>query len=140
VHDELTGFIVERLSRGCSEQDITLEVCERAGLSWQQASSLVFSASVYRAREIARWQLALFLLLGALTILGGSALIVSFIAAVVRPVHDLARNGFSTETIESVGLLAWMIANPQSAGQLVLGAGMIAGGIIGLTAAVRRAI
>jgi hypothetical protein len=140
MDEEITQFVVESLGRGVPEQDVILAVCERTGVTWQEAKSIVFSASVYRSKEIARWQIPILFLVGTATILAGIAVIAAFIQGIIQPVSQISQYGLSFEMVESIGLYAWMIANMQFAGEVVFGAAMIAGGITGLYVAAKNAL
>lgn len=139
MDDELSDFIVKRLAAGSSEQDVILAVCQRAGLTWQEAESPVYGAMDYRANDIARWQLLTLLVIALVTILGAVGIIARFILAVASPIRDIAGASELSFSLDSLGLLFRVFANVQFVGDLVLWGSMIVGGGLGLYAAVNRA-
>jgi len=140
MDDELSDFIVKRLAGGSSEQDVILEVCQRAGLTWPEAQSLVYGAMDNRATDIARWQLPVLLVLGLATVLAGVGIIARFVLVVAAPMRGIAGQGDVPISPENLNLLFWAIANAQFAGDLALGGAMIVGGGLGLYAAVNKAM
>lgn len=140
MNEDLSDFIVKRLAGGTSEEDVILAVCQRAGLTWQEAESLVHGAMDSRATDIARWQLPTLLIIALATILAGVAIIARFVLVVAAPMRGLAGQGDLSLSPDSLGLWFWALANAQFAGDLALGGAMIVGGGLGLFAAVNKAM
>jgi hypothetical protein len=57
--DELRKIIIDRLTGGVHPEDITLEICERSGLAWAEAQSIVEKVQEESVEIVAKQQFPL---------------------------------------------------------------------------------
>lgn len=123
--------ILERLANGESHDDIILDVCENARISWSEAEALLDRVSTQKKHHIVLAQSPLLVLIALAVFFGGMGLVIfsSFsIAAVFRSYFD-AKSG-------SVGALGIVLYLFIYGGYLwflaLLGLGMIIGSLKGM--------
>jgi hypothetical protein len=72
--DEIQEYIIKRLAGGVHPEDVTWEICERTGLMWPEAQSIVAGIQAEGAQAIAKRQFPL---------LGGISIIISISGLVI---------------------------------------------------------
>lgn len=130
-NEKLTEFILERLARSANRDDLTLEVCQMTGASWEEAEGKIMEVEIYRAEEIARRRSPLMLGLAAALFLGGAGLAID----AWMGLHNLTREIIFAEPEQVRGVaLVVLLAElaPGAFWQAVTGAAMMAGSLVGL--------
>jgi hypothetical protein len=117
-HLAITEYVIRELSRYRKRDDIVLAVCEREGLPWNEAESLVQQVETQYAGRIARRQLPFLLLAGIGVTIAGIALMV----------------GMSILTILGIVIVFLRIPIPYLGNLVffVIGMLMTTGGIVGM--------
>jgi hypothetical protein len=122
-------FILHELTDGHSVDQVTSMVCERAGLSWNEASELVQQIQAEKAGDIALRQAPLIFFLAFATLITGIAISSYALWLGLQVVQAFATGGLldtaqlalhSVELIETVGFPFFM------------GLAMILGSILGM--------
>lgn len=134
----MADYIIRRLASGASPQDVILAVSERTGTTWPEAEALVTDVLIYRDPEIGKWQLLILAITGLGTVLGGLWVGYDSVLQLVESAGTLLMEGVLPLSFDSLGRVAWIAANLRTAGEIILGSAMVAGGCIGIYWAVRR--
>lgn len=71
---ELTQFVVGELGQHIGHNDIIMDVCQRAGVSWKQAEDFVADVEMHFRNKIAQRQSPLLIIIAIGSILGGGFL------------------------------------------------------------------
>ena len=130
-HEQIQQLILARLSGGTSPAEITYEICEMAGLNWQEAEALVQQVQVEKRTAIARRQSPLLFLLGAAIFLGGIALLAASAWQLSKTVEALASQQLGTRRFAS--LIAAILYAPEIFGKVVFGLALVIGSLTGMT-------
>jgi hypothetical protein len=133
-------YVVARLAEGIHPRDIILKVCESQGLDWRQAEDLVNEIAASATGDVARRRFPLFALLALGVIGGGVALMASFAASVIAPFLFAGGEADPMPVTDAGTLLGWLMLNLEAVGQAVVGAAMIAGGVVGLHRVMRETL
>ncbi len=71
---ELTTYVMQRLGQHVTRNDLVFELCQRTGMSWDQATAFVREVEEQHGPQIARRQSLLFVVLGVGILLTGIVL------------------------------------------------------------------
>ena len=72
--DPLVDYVIKELGGHGDQNELIRQVCERGGMSWQQAEAFVLRVAAEHEHLIARRRSPLLLTLGVLTLIGGGVL------------------------------------------------------------------
>ena len=67
---EITNYILERLSAHADPDDITFALCEKHGLNWDEAYSMVFYVQTQKADEVTKRQFPILIATALFTFIG----------------------------------------------------------------------
>jgi hypothetical protein len=130
--DHLERDVLEKLAAGVDENDVVLEVCERTGWTWPAASEFLETLKFERVGELARRRFPLAVVISATVFLVGAGIL----AACFFALHDVAVAAWHLRRVEDIpDLIPAVLVQAQTLQLAVLGAGMVAGGTIGLARA-----
>lgn len=137
--DELEAYVIERLSAGVAQDDITLDIAHRGELSWPEAELLVRRTAALHEPTVARRQLPLLAVLAAAVIVGGLGVLITCALSLgdVWLLLKPGRSGFDRDRLTT--LAALLAANAPTLSLILLGGVMILGGLIGLGRALSAA-
>jgi hypothetical protein len=71
THDEATAFVIRELGAHRKRNDIVMALCERMGMSWQQAEKFVSQVEHSNRKAITAGQTPLYLIISVVLILLG---------------------------------------------------------------------
>ncbi len=130
--DERTHeYIVTRLSRGVSPDEIAYELCETNGLNWPEAEALVQHVQSEKAPMIARRQFPLLFLLGAVVFLAGAAVLIEALWSLALVLGKINQPEFPNSG--KFGLtIAVILSAPDVLARVAFGMAVIGGSIIGM--------
>lgn len=139
--EDPTTYIIHHLTQGDSPKDLIFDLCEKFGLNWPQAETLVKQVQEEKRGDIARKQFPLMFTLALGIFLVGLGLIGYSVYVVWTqfPILEASRSG--AQTIEqNMDALAYMYfvfqIILQSGGQIItmfiLGIGMVIGSLLGM--------
>lgn len=125
---ELEEKIVERLENSESLDDIILDLCENANMSWSEAETLVQRIQADKKNHIILAQSPLLVLIALATFLGGLSLISVAVYDIVTVYNAYVGSG-----IASIGFLAYLLQYGGFVWGLgLLGLAMIVGSLRGM--------
>ena len=128
---KIAKYILDRLSAHASLDQITYAVCEKYGLQWDEAYSMVFYVKTGQAQEIAKRQFPMMIGAALFTFVGGVAAIAWAIVELGHLASPLIAEGALTGM--SATLLMLLIETaPGYFGIIGVGLAMIAGSIVGM--------
>ncbi len=127
AQQEQIQYIVDKLSKGNKPSDIVYALCEKHGISWADAETLVKTVSTTHGSHIARKQMPLMFGIALITFLGGLALcgysLNSLITILQAPGDEILRLLF-------ISIQTNFLLSPIST--LVYGIAMILGSLLGM--------
>ena len=131
---KLEHEIVKRLTSGNDKDDIVMSLCEREGLYWNEAETLVNEIESAHQHAITLAQSPLLVGIALGTFLGGAALIVFAAYDLFRVLQSLAQTS-ATDLGTITGSTTYIILFGGQVGALaLLGMGMILGSLKGMHA------
>lgn len=136
----LRRYVIEKLGGGVSRDDIVLEVCRRAQLSWPEAEAFVAELAEDESPTIARRQLPVLGLLAAASVVTGLGVIIHFVASIALPVLALLGSRGAPSPEELTARLAVPVASLGAVSELAVGGAMVLGGMMGLHRALIHAM
>jgi hypothetical protein len=120
------------LASGVDENDILLEVCERTGWGWPVAQEFLERLTLERGQELARRRFPLALVISVAGLVSGMAIL----GAAFLGLHDVATATWHVRRLEDLSqVFALLFLHAPTWQMSLLGAGMVAGGAIGLVRA-----
>jgi hypothetical protein len=128
---KLNEYILQRLSEAADIDDVILEVCEKTGTRWAEASRRVRQIQGKSGDEITRRQFPILALLAASLVIAGLALTTLAVkdALGIQDIPTQAKEGPERAIYAIWYLLAF---TPSILGEAFLGLAMIFGSFIGL--------
>lgn len=127
---DMADYVISRLGRHETLEDIVPKLCEVAGMSWSEATAFVQRVEEERRPEIAGRQRPVLLLLGVVSLLIGGYLAytsAAYLSAFMASAGDLSENP-----------LVYILSTPQLLRRvltLVLATAILAGGLWGIVRA-----
>jgi hypothetical protein len=120
---ELTSFVVGQLGRHAGRSDLVQAVCERSGMTWQDADAFVKRVEAEHRVQIAGRQAPLLLVLAGGILLGGIGILVNVVLTLINlpDAPDLA------------ALVLYLRENYILLLEIPTGIAMVLGSAIGLT-------
>lgn len=118
--EKARAFIIEELGKNQNRNDILLILCRELNIEWKQAEQLVHEVEAFDGQQIARRQSPLLIILGLGVIIGGLALT----SYGIWYFWTFTQLDATQQLIETQYMYI-------TAGSMVTGLAMIAGGIIG---------
>jgi hypothetical protein len=130
----LEQHIVKRLANTASLNDIILELCEKHGMTWTDAETLVDRIQAEHAHIIAGKRFPLLFVLALGIFLGGLALVIYNAYAITSLVGLDPRDTFaSMDMMTHLGLVFEIAAGPIMG--IITGAAMMLGSMVGMRSA-----
>ncbi len=123
---DMAAFVIDRLAKHESVNDIVPKLCEVSGMSWSEAKAFVERVEEENRREIAGRQRPILVLVGAISVLIGAYLAynsASYLAAFAADLDAFSENP-----------LFYIFSTPQVATRVItleLGAAIVIGGLWG---------
>jgi hypothetical protein len=112
----LTDYVIRELGKSRRRSDVVMDVCERTGMNWQAAQKFVYQVEFENRKKVVVRQSPLAIIFGVSFVVGGLAvaLLSGFVA------------------LQGVNIPYGGIPYGGNVAGLILGALLIAGGVIGL--------
>jgi hypothetical protein len=136
---EATRFAVEELGKYRTRSEIVEALCWQFNLPWSEADLIVAQVEAQHGGKIARRQAPLVLILGVLSFAAGIGLVGFTLWALISPDAARIRADFgllepsAMQTLSNFGpFIQWALHSKEIDELLLLGAGLIAGGTVGL--------
>jgi hypothetical protein len=130
----LEQHIVKRLANTASLNDIILELCEKRGMTWIDAETLVNRIQVEHAPTIASRRFPLLFVLALGIFLGGLALVIYNVYAITTLVEvDLGDLFGSLDMMTHLGFIFEIAAGPIMG--IITGVAMLLGSMVGMRSA-----
>ncbi|MFZ5923296.1 MAG: hypothetical protein ACOYY3_19795 [Chloroflexota bacterium] len=131
VDPKIAKYILDRLSAHATPDQITYSLCEKYGLRWDEAYSMVFYVKTEQAQEITKRQFPMMLGAALFTFIGGVGAIAWSIVELNNYASLLLAEGALTGM--SANILMLLIETvPGYFGLIGMGLAMIVGSIIGM--------
>ena len=117
--EKVKAFIISELAKHHDRNDIILTLCQKLGMTWNDADLLIQEVELYHGKAVAQKQSPFMLALGAGILIGG-----------------LALTYFGVDYFVAATRYPEMLVDVRSAyimgGSLLTGLGMIGGSILGM--------
>jgi hypothetical protein len=128
---ELETYIVRRLGNSASENDLIMEICNRRGLSWPEAETLVRRVAAEHEHHIVGRQFPLLFVIALGIFLGGLGLVI-YDAYVLLSIleTDLSTALTSLDMITHLRLIFDIGVTPITG--IIIGAAMMLGSLVGM--------
>lgn len=121
--DDLVRFVVGQLGRHTGRSNLVQALCERSGMTWQEAESFVRKVEAEHRVQIAGRQAPLLLVLAGAVLLSGISLLIDVVTSVLA----------LPDPSNLVDLALYLRSNYYHIIEVPTGIAMVVGGIIGLT-------
>jgi hypothetical protein len=121
--DDLVRFVVGQLGKHTGRSNLVQALCERSGMTWQEAESFVRKVEAEHRVQIAGRQAPLLLVLAGAVLLSGISLLIDVITSVLA----------LPDPSNLVDLALYLRSNYYHIIEVPTGIAMVVGGIIGLT-------
>ena len=134
IPEEIEQQIITRLEDGNDRDDILLDLCESQGLEWKEAEAILDSIQAENADEITLTQSPILVLIALAIFIGGAGAII-YAVAQLAAMYSLFDGMPIQNQAQGLGaFLVYLLANGGSyLGLILLGAGMIAGSLRGMS-------
>ncbi len=130
----VTQHVIHRLTRGVSRDTIIREVCDQAGMNWQQATTFIAEVESGESQSTAGGNLPLIMGVGIVTMIGGFLLTGFSLIMFFGPFIDGTLNELSSEVMTLYLFENWIYLI-----EAVVGIAMMAGGGFGIGRAISSA-
>jgi hypothetical protein len=130
-NQELTKYIVDRLSESADQNDLILELCNRTGMDWPQAQALLEKVRAENSATIFHRRLPMLVAIAILTFIGGLGILISQIFIFASIIGEF--NGPGNKGLYIVDLVYFLIRYAPAVPILIpLGLAMVIGSLIGM--------
>lgn len=132
--DEIQRQVIARLEDGDNRNDILLDLCESQGLNWKEAEAILDSIHAENADHITLTQSPILILLALAIFIGGIGAIFYSLAQVAAMYNLFASLSDQNQAQRVGAFLAYLLIDGAGyLGLVLLGAGMIAGSLRGMS-------
>lgn len=128
---EVQKFVIKELGKNSKQSDVIVKVCERYGIDWKDAQRLVVRIHSQNRGTIASRQNRLLIPMSVLISVAGAALLFSGIMELFD-LRKVLAGGSETQIFDATNYFV-----RRTLPAAILGVGMMAGGLFGLTKALR---
>lgn len=127
----LDKWIVDRLAKSASMNDLIMEICENRHLSWSEAEALVLRVQSEQKHAISQRQFPILFILALFIFLGGLAMVVYYTFVLVPTLNNLISTLPGDMVAFSFARFLFEIGIGPISG-IFFGAAMILGSILGM--------
>ena len=131
AEDELHALIIDRLAAAFNPDDIVMEICDRYGLTWPEAESMVNQIQTEHESTVTRRQFPLLAILAVGLFLVGVALIVYSTYSLAGIIDYYSQVNLSYTAMPGIVVFIFEYAS-GTLGMLGLGMAIVLGSLMGM--------